>query len=92
MMVLQAHRYYPLGQNGGYCSQNCSAAKSFSTPRQRAFSAFRQSIDEFDISGRSGGRLQSLRIPDFSSSRYELLLSRRILPQLSLRLFLLDSG
>jgi hypothetical protein len=21
MMVLQAHRYYPLGQNGGYCSQ-----------------------------------------------------------------------
>jgi hypothetical protein len=73
-MVLQAHRYYPLGQNGGYCSQNWRVAKSFSTPRERAFSAFRQSIDEFDISRRSGNDLQWLRIPDFSSSRYKLSL------------------
>ncbi|MDX6042343.1 hypothetical protein [Scandinavium lactucae] len=89
MMVLQAHRCYPLYQNGGYCSQNCSAAKSFSTPPMRAFSAFRQSIDEFDISGRSGNDLQWLCIPDFSSSRYELSLSRRVCRSLPCGFFFL---
>ncbi|WP_141398649.1 hypothetical protein [Enterobacter sp. CC120223-11] len=73
MMVLQAHRYYPLDQNGGYCSQNWRGVKSFSVPCRQAFSAFRQSIEEIAISRRSGTALQWLRIPDFSSSRYEFL-------------------
>ncbi|MBB1200756.1 hypothetical protein EGM70_10675 [Enterobacteriaceae bacterium 89] len=86
MMVLQAHRYYPLGQNGGYCSQKSGAAKSFSTHLLQAFSACWQSIEQIAISWHGGGGLQSLRIPDFPRH------VSRILPQLTLRLFLLDNG